>query len=72
MTVGVNVLPLDTKARVLLAVQSSSTFTKDNDPHREHDFGSSRSRAKPTSSKSTCMKSQKSRTQMESPSSIVC
>ena len=40
MTQGVNELPLDTKARVLLAVQSFSNFTKDNDPHGEHDFGS--------------------------------
>ena len=40
MTQGVDDLPLDTKARVLLAVQSFSNFTKDNDPHGEHDFGS--------------------------------
>ena len=40
MTAGVNALPLDTKARVLLAVQSFGKFTDDNDPHREHDFGS--------------------------------
>ncbi len=40
MTAGVNALPVDTKARVLFAVQSFSNFTKDNDPHREHDFGS--------------------------------
>ena len=40
MTRGVNDLPLDTKARVILAVQSFSNFTKDNDPHGEHDFGS--------------------------------
>ena len=39
MTQGVDALPIDTKARVLLAVQSFSNFTKDNDPHREHDFG---------------------------------
>jgi len=39
MTQGVNALPIDTKARVILAVQSFSNFTKDNDPHREHDFG---------------------------------
>jgi Protein of unknown function (DUF3768) len=38
-TAGVAELPVDTKARVLLAVQSFSNFTKDNDPHREHDFG---------------------------------
>ena len=40
MTAGVNALPIDTKARVLLAVQSFANFTTDNDPHREHDFGS--------------------------------
>ena len=39
MTQGVAELPLATKARVLLAVQSFSNFTKDNDPHGEHDFG---------------------------------
>jgi hypothetical protein len=39
MTQGVDALPIDTKARVLLAVQSFSNFTKDNDPHGEHDFG---------------------------------
>ena len=36
----IDTLPLDTKARVLLAVQSFSNFTSDNDPHGEHDFGS--------------------------------
>ena len=40
MTQGVDALPLDTKARVVLAVQSFDEFTADNDPHREHDFGS--------------------------------
>jgi Protein of unknown function (DUF3768) len=40
MTQGVNDLPLDTKASVLLGVQSFNNFTTDNDPHREHDFGS--------------------------------
>jgi hypothetical protein len=40
MTQGVAELPIDTKARVLLAVQSFDKFTEDNDPHREHDFGS--------------------------------
>jgi hypothetical protein len=40
MTQGVDALPIDTKARVILAVQSFSNFTKDNDPHGEHDFGS--------------------------------
>jgi hypothetical protein len=39
MTQGVNALPPDTKALVLFAVQSFSNFTKDNDPHGEHDFG---------------------------------
>jgi hypothetical protein len=40
MTQGVDALRIDTKARVLLAVQSFSEFSSDNDPHREHDFGS--------------------------------
>jgi hypothetical protein len=40
MTRGVADLPLDVKARLILAVQSFSNFTKDNDPHGEHDFGS--------------------------------
>ena|ERR1700681_4606166 len=40
MTAGVNALSVDTKARVLLAVQSFTSFSEDNDPHREHDFGS--------------------------------
>ena len=39
ITQGVDALPIDTKARVLLAVQSFSNFTKDNDPHGERDFG---------------------------------
>jgi hypothetical protein len=39
-TAGVAELPVDTKARLLLAVQSFSNFTNDNDPHKEHDFGS--------------------------------
>ncbi|MGA8611291.1 MAG: DUF3768 domain-containing protein [Xanthobacteraceae bacterium] len=40
MTQGVNALPIGTKARVLLAVQGFNEFSPDNDPHREHDFGS--------------------------------
>jgi hypothetical protein len=40
MTAGVDALPVDTKAHVLLAVQSFDKFTADNDPHHEHDFGS--------------------------------
>jgi hypothetical protein len=39
MTQGVAELPLDIKARLILAVQSFNTFNRDNDPHREHDFG---------------------------------
>ena len=33
-------LPLDLKARAILAVQAFGAFDADNDPHREHDFGS--------------------------------
>jgi hypothetical protein len=39
MTLAVNELPLDSRARLILAVQSFNAFTKDNDPHHEHDFG---------------------------------
>ena len=40
MTQGVSEMPLDTKACILLAVQTFKEFDADNDPHGEHDFGS--------------------------------
>lgn len=40
MTDGINALPNDVKAKVLSGVRSFNDFTKDNDPHQEHDFGS--------------------------------
>jgi hypothetical protein len=40
MTRGVADLSLDVRARLILAVQSFNNFTTENDPHREHDFGS--------------------------------
>ena len=40
MTASVNQLPIDTQARIILAVQRFADFSTDNDPHREHDFGS--------------------------------
>lgn len=40
MTHGVNEMQLDTRARIIIAVQSFEQFTPDNDPHGEHDFGS--------------------------------
>jgi len=39
ITQGVNELPLDVKANVLLLVQRFDSFTRDNDPYGEHDFG---------------------------------
>jgi len=39
MTRGVSEMPLDTKACILLAVQTFKEFDADNDPHGEHDFG---------------------------------
>lgn len=39
MTAGVNELPMDVKAKVLLTVMSFDGFTKDNDPYGQHDFG---------------------------------
>lgn len=38
-TAGVAELAVDLKARLLLAVQSFSKFSNENDPHGEHDFG---------------------------------
>ncbi len=40
MTAGINALPDHTKAAILSAVRNFTTFTEDNDPHGEHDFGS--------------------------------
>src|SRR4029077_2821194 len=40
MTSGVAALPIDVKARVLLATQSFKDFDEGNDPYREHDFAS--------------------------------
>jgi len=39
MTHGVSELPLDVKAKAVLLVKTCTDFTKDNDPHGEHDFG---------------------------------
>ncbi len=39
VTAGVDALPSDIKAMVLRRVATFSDFTKDNDPHGEHDFG---------------------------------
>src|SRR6266446_8936217 len=40
MTAGVDALPSDVKAMVIRRVATFSEFTSDNDPHKEHDFGS--------------------------------
>jgi hypothetical protein len=40
LTQSVDALPIETKARVILAVQTFNDFTKGNDPYDEHDFGS--------------------------------
>ena len=40
VTPAVRELSPDTNAALLEAVRSFSNFTKDNDPHSEHDFGS--------------------------------
>jgi hypothetical protein len=39
MTAGVNALPPDVLAEALRKVRVFDEFTKDNDPHGEHDFG---------------------------------
>ena len=40
LTAGIDALPSDVKAMVIRKVATFSDFTPDNDPHREHDFGS--------------------------------
>jgi len=40
MTSGVSDLPDCVKAEAMVQVAAFSDFTPDNDPHREHDFGS--------------------------------
>jgi len=39
LTAGVNALDTDAKSALLRLVQTFETFTPDNDPHGEHDFG---------------------------------
>ena len=40
MTAGVDALPSDVKAMVIRRVATFTEFSADNDPHKEHDFGS--------------------------------
>ena len=40
LTAGIIALGTDAQARIFLAVQAFDTFTDDNDPWGEHDFGS--------------------------------
>ena len=40
ITAGISSLPPHTQTLILQAVQSFKTFTSDNDPYGEHDFGS--------------------------------
>ena len=39
MTAGIDALAPDIKAAAIQAVMTFTDFTKDNDPHGEHDFG---------------------------------
>ncbi|MCC3245448.1 DUF3768 domain-containing protein [Methylocystis sp. WRRC1] len=41
MTAGDASLPLADQGAIVRKVTSFETFTPDNDPHREHDFGAS-------------------------------
>ena len=40
LTEGIRALPAEVLSEVLTGVRCFSTFTKENDPHGEHDFGS--------------------------------
>jgi hypothetical protein len=39
LTAGIQALPEETQVGILHAVRTFNTFTPDNDPHQEHDFG---------------------------------
>jgi len=40
ITQGVEAMPLDQRRSLLEKLRAFSTFSEDNDPHQEHDFGS--------------------------------
>jgi hypothetical protein len=40
ITRGIRALPPDQVRKILLAVKTYDAFTEDNDPYKEHDFGS--------------------------------
>ena len=40
ITQGVEAMPLDQRRSLLQKIRSFDTFSEDNDPHQEHDFGS--------------------------------
>jgi hypothetical protein len=40
LTAGVDAMPSDVRAMAIRKVATFDTFDADNDPHREHDFGS--------------------------------
>ena len=40
LTSGVDALPADVRAAVIWTVTTFTDFSPDNDPHKEHDFGS--------------------------------
>ena len=40
LTAGINAKPVDDVVNILSMVRSFNTFTPDNDPYGEHDFGS--------------------------------
>jgi hypothetical protein len=39
ITAGVEAMPVEQRRSLLAKVRAFETFTNDNDPHREHDFG---------------------------------
>jgi Protein of unknown function (DUF3768) len=40
VTQGVEAMPLDQRRSLLQKIRNFDAFSEDNDPHREHDFGS--------------------------------
>ena len=46
ITPGIKALPAELQEAILSEVRTFNTFTEDNDPYGEHDFGSSRCHGK--------------------------
>jgi hypothetical protein len=72
MTPGIAALGAEAVARIVKTIAVFDDFCHANDPHEEHDFGAFDADGHRVFFKSTCMRRQMSRTQMENLSSPAC